>query len=168
MKRQARLYATDTLISGACGGIAGGVAEIIWIAAYGAVTGVPVSPVANGIVATLMPAWSATPWSVPLGLFIHLGLAAALGIGLALGLRALASHFEDGLSEFRIAVPALATVWAVNFFLVLPKANPAFVHMLPFAVTLMSKLLFGLSAALVLRTHRLRQARSRSVSVREN
>jgi hypothetical protein len=46
---------------------------------------------------------------------------------------------------------ALATVWAVNFFVVLPVVSPAFIHMVPYAISLTSKLLFGAAAAEVVR-----------------
>ena len=46
---------------------------------------------------------------------------------------------------------ALAGVWAINFFVVLPIVSPAFVHVVPYAVSLTSKLLFGVAAAAVLR-----------------
>ena len=42
---------------------------------------------------------------------------------------------------------ALVSVWAVNFFVVLPTISPAFVHLAPYSVSLMSKVLFGLAAA---------------------
>jgi hypothetical protein len=48
-------------------------------------------------------------------------------------------------------------VWAVNFFVVLPQVNPAFVHLPPYGVTLISKLLFGLAAARVF-ARRMRRA----------
>jgi hypothetical protein len=41
-------------------------------------------------------------------------------------------------------------VWVLNFFLVLPWLNPAFVALLPYGVTLVSKLLFGLAMGLTL------------------
>lgn len=151
----------DTLLVGATGGLGGGVAEIAWIALYGATTGTPIDPVVRGVVATVNPAASTTPWSIALGVFIHLGLAVALGVGLMLGLRLVAPRLVSRVSEFGIVVPALAAVWAINFLLVLPEANPAFVHMLPFAVTLTSKLLFGLSAAAVFRTRNMSLERIR-------
>ena len=46
---------------------------------------------------------------------------------------------------------ALVSVWAVNFFVVLPIISPAFVHLAPYPVSLMSKVLFGLAAAEALR-----------------
>jgi hypothetical protein len=43
------------------------------------------------------------------------------------------------------ATVLLVIVWAVNFFLVLPALNPAFVTLLPYGVTLFSKVLFGIA-----------------------
>jgi len=48
------------------------------------------------------------------------------------------------------ALAALATIWAVNFLVLLPQLNPAFVALLPPAVTLLSKLLFALGMGGVL------------------
>jgi hypothetical protein len=41
----------------------------------------------------------------------------------------------------------LVVIWATNFFIILPRLNLAFVHMMPHAATLASKLLFGIAAA---------------------
>jgi hypothetical protein len=38
-------------------------------------------------------------------------------------------------------------VWAVNFFVVLPVINPQFVDLVPYAISLVSKVLFGVAAA---------------------
>jgi hypothetical protein len=46
---------------------------------------------------------------------------------------------------------ALAIVWGFNFFVLLPLISPDFVHLVPYPVSLASKLLFGLAAAEVLR-----------------
>jgi hypothetical protein len=46
---------------------------------------------------------------------------------------------------------ALAGVWVVNFLVVLPIVSPAFVHVIPYSVSLMSKMLFALAAAEVVR-----------------
>ena len=55
---------------------------------------------------------------------------------------------------------ALAGVWAVNFFVVLPIVSPAFVHIVPYAVSLTSKLLFGVAAAEVVRDDAIFAARA--------
>jgi hypothetical protein len=56
---------------------------------------------------------------------------------------------RDGL-VFSFMLGSLTVMWAVNIFIVLPATNPAFVHLLPYPVTLVAKLLFGLAAAATL------------------
>jgi hypothetical protein len=46
-----------------------------------------------------------------------------------------------------VAVGVLACIWAVNFLLLLPVVNAAFVGLLPYSVSLGSKLLFGVAMA---------------------
>jgi hypothetical protein len=67
-----------------------------------------------------------------------------------------------GFSQFGLVMLALLAVWAANFFIALPYLNPEFVRLLPYHVTLLSKLLFGLSAAIVLRTAQNMSARGQS------
>jgi hypothetical protein len=93
-------------------------------------------------------------WAVEFGVLIHLGLAAALGIGLAFGIRLILRRLETFRSEFAFTVLILTAVWAMNFLVVLPHINPAFVHLLPYSVTLLSKVLFGLAAATSFRARR--------------
>ena len=79
-----------------------------------------------------------------------MALAVMLGVALAFAWRAFsATPRRTGPHPFMLA--ALAGVWAVNFIVVLPIVSPAFVDMVPYAVSLTSKLLFGLAAAEVLR-----------------
>jgi len=40
---------------------------------------------------------------------------------------------------------ALVAIWATNFFLILPAINPDFVTLMPYTVTLISKLGFGIT-----------------------
>jgi hypothetical protein len=152
----------DTLAIGALGGIAGGAAEIGWVALYGASTGVPVEPVARGVVTSVIPALAAFSWSAELGVLIHLALAIALGVGLALALRLISRHADTPPSELGVAMLVLTAVWVLNFLVALPRINPTFVHLLPYSVTLMSKLLFGVAAAAVLRGSNIRRARIRT------
>ena len=154
MSKSYRAQGFETLRVGALGGIAGGLAEVAWISAYGVVTGAPLAPVARGVVESVLPQIAAAAWAPTLGILIHLGLAVALGIGLAIAVRQVARRWAER-SEFSVAILTLLLVWGVNFFLVLPYLNPEFVQLLPYSVTLLSKLLFGLSAAMVLRSSRL-------------
>jgi len=50
------------------------------------------------------------------------------------------------------AAVSLTLVWAINFFVVLPVLNPAFITLMPFGITLASKVLFGIAMGSVLLT----------------
>ncbi len=78
-------------------------------------------------------------------------LAVTLGIALAFAWSALRESRPGLANPYPLMLTALAGVWAVNFFVVLPIVAPAFVHMVPYAVSLTSKLLFGMAAATAMR-----------------
>ena len=78
------------------------------------------------------------------GLAIHMAIAAMLGMAVA---AALAPMRLRGATLYAVLTGALAAVWAVNFLIVLPLVNPAFVGIVPMAVSFVSKLLFGVAAA---------------------
>lgn len=149
----------NLLLVGSLGGIAGGLTEIAWVSAYGAATGTPLAPIARGIVQSVFPQAATSASAVALGIAIHLALALMVGIGLAMVIGKLAKTRLESESEFAVAVLALLAIWAVNFFIVLPNLNPAFVGLLPYSVTLASKLLFGLAAVVTFRLYRLRRPR---------
>jgi hypothetical protein len=133
---------SEALGRGISVGLAGGLSEVAVISLYGAASGKSATAVAAGIAtAAHLFAGSATA-----GLAIHMGLAVLLGIGLVVAARL------SGLSLSRPLVGltiALGTIWAVNFLLVLPVLSPTFVLLMPPAVTLLSKLMFGVAAATV-------------------
>jgi hypothetical protein len=135
--------------TGVLAGAAGGLAEIAWVSLYAGVTGLDPAVLARGVttaagVTALLPA---AP--VALGVSVHMALAVMLGVVLALGWQALSARRPANPYPFMLA--ALAGVWAVNFFVVLPVVSPAFVHIVPYAVSLTSKLLFGVAAAEIVR-----------------
>ncbi len=138
---------------GVVAGIAGGLAEVAWVTLYGSVTGADPAILARGVttaagVSALLPA---SP--VALGVTVHMTLAMTLGVALAFAWSALRESRPGLANPYPVLLTALAGVWAVNFFVVLPIISPAFVHMVPYAVSLASKLLFGFAAAEVLRRH---------------
>ena len=55
-------------------------------------------------------------------------------------------------SEEWVAAGVLASIWAMNFLLILPIVNAGFVALFPYTVSLGSKILFGLAMAGVLYT----------------
>jgi hypothetical protein len=79
-------------------------------------------------------------------------LAVALGVALAIVLRPAFAPLRGTLGIYASLVLALTGVWAVNFLVVLPQISPAFVDLVPYQVSLLSKILFGLTAASVLGT----------------
>jgi hypothetical protein len=139
---------------GAIAGAAGGLAEIAWVTVYATATGSNAAILAQGVT-TAVGATALLPESFPmiLGVAIHMTLAAMLGIVLAFTWRALCASRIGSMSPYPFTLAALVGIWAVNFFVVLPIVSPAFVHMVPYAVSLTSKLLFGLAAAQALRWH---------------
>jgi hypothetical protein len=141
----------ETIRYGVIAGAAGGLAEIAWVSLYAAVTGGNVAVLARGVTtaAGVGGRLSASPEG--LGVAIHMALAVTLGVALAFAWRALSAKRGGSANPYPFMLAALACVWAVNFFVVLPLVSPAFVPMVPYAVSLISKLLFGAAAAEVLR-----------------
>ncbi len=145
-----KLNHLDTVRFGVIAGAAGGLAEIAWVTLYADVTGGNAAVLARGVttaagLASLFPSLSAA-----LGIALHMALAVTLGIALAFAWRGF-SFRREAVSPFPLVLAALAGVWVVNFFLVLPIVSPAFVHLMPYSVSLVSKMLFALAAAEVLR-----------------
>lgn len=152
----------ETIHDGVVAGIAGGLAEIAWVSAYAGMTGANPGIVARGVTTAagltgLLPAAPAT-----LGVGVHMTLAVMLGIGLAAAWRASAARMRHFGGPFPATVAALIGIWALNFFVVLPAVSPAFVSLLPYAVSFVSKLLFGVAAAAVLLWQSIAAARAQA------
>jgi hypothetical protein len=126
------------------------VAEIAWVTLYAGVTGGNAAFVARSVTTAAGLAALFPPLSTALGVALHMTLAVILGIALAFAWRAF-SQRATAINPFPFMIATLAGIWAVNFFVVLPIVSPGFVHLMPYAVSLISKMLFGLAAAAVLR-----------------
>lgn len=124
-------------------GAAGGVAEMLWVGAYSAASPASGMEVAREVTATALPAAAGLAFAPVLGVLIHMALSIALGLALAKLLWSRLLPRWGSRALMPAALAALAGVWAVNFFVVLPILNPAFVTLLPLAATFVSKLLFG-------------------------
>ena len=127
-------------------GIAGGIAEIVWITLYAQFTSLSTLEVSRQIVFSVTPGVATAVFAPALGVGIHMALSVLLAF--AFGAAAwlpFATKSEPWLTIV-YAVAALVLVWATNFFVVLPRMNPAFVTLMPYGVTFFSKLLFGLAA----------------------
>ena len=138
--------------TGALAGIAGGLAEIAWVTLYAGMTGTDPAALARGVttaagISALLPEDS----PIALGIGVHMALAAMLGIILVFIWRALSAKRPHLSNPYPFMLTALAAVWTVNFFVVLPIVSPAFIHIVPYGVSLISKLLFGIAAAEIVR-----------------
>ena len=124
-------------------GLAGGLSEIFWIGIYSAMTHTGGLEISHQITATLIPAWAGLSIAPLLGVVIHLALSVVLAfLCCTVFIGPLVRRFgHAGILPGSMVV--LAGVWVINFLVILPVINPAFVTLLPFLVTLASKLLFG-------------------------
>lgn len=124
-------------------GILGGLAEILWVGLYASGGSASAKAVAIEVSRTVIPGLTGSGSAFWLGLAIHMALAVAIGVLFVTALRALPSRVLSSSALFFGAVAFGAVIWSVNFLWVLPQLNPNFVALLPYGVTLISKLLFG-------------------------
>lgn len=130
-------------------GMVGGMMEILWVSLYSSLSSVSATNVAREISITLLPFTANSHYAPMLGILIHLILSLLLTISFnAIILKPAVRQFGNS-SIILFSFTTLAIVWAVNFFIVLPVLNPSFITLMPYNVTLISKLLFGLAMAWV-------------------
>ena len=129
-------------------GIAGGTVEVVWVALFCLIAPLQSSLVAEEVARSFMPQITGTS-ALAAGLIIHYVLAVLVaGIVAIVLLRLLGNRF-DMRSVIAVSTAALAAIWAINFFVILPLVNAEFVTLMPYAVTLVSKLGFGAAAGWV-------------------
>lgn len=145
-----RTVRPSILGAGLLAGIMGGLAEVAWIVLYQQAGGTAAAAVARGVTFSVIPALADGPASVLLGFVIHMAIAAVLGVAIALLIRSRLPRIAGTVWEPALIVAILVAIWAMNFFVVLPLVNPAFVTIVPYGVSLVSKTLFGFAAAAVL------------------
>ena len=145
-----RLSFSDAFSRAVVAGAAGGLAEIAWVSIYASLTGGDAAIIARGVTTAVGVNALLPSASVAMGITVHMVLAVLLGLPIVALWQAVGRRF--GLAAgYAAVVAALSGVWAFNFFVALPAISPAFITMLPYAVSLTSKLLFGLAAAETLR-----------------
>jgi len=139
------------LRNGVLAGAAGGLAEVAWVSLYAVLTGTNAAAVAHGVTTAVGATALLPDDAVMLGIAIHMTIAVTLGIALAAAWQVVAKYTSSTRAQYGFVVAALIGVWAMNFFVVLPVISPNFIHLAPYAVSFVSKLLFGIAAAEVLR-----------------
>lgn len=137
-------------LTGVLAGLAGGGAEIAWIVLYGRVFGADTAAIAQGVTHSFFADLPAAALAIALGIAIHMSLAIVLGMAIAVLLGRLWPRVCGTAFEPLVVVGLLVAIWTINFFLVLPAVNPAFVDLVPYGASLTSKVLFGVAAAFVL------------------
>ncbi len=135
------------VLLGAIAGFAGGLAEVFWIGLYSLVEHRNGFDVARQVADTVLRGVT-MPCEPTLGLGIHFTLSISLGIALVRPLLALKRRIALALAP--ISIGLLGLIWAVNFLLILPVLNPVFPLLLPAWVTIVSKVMFGITFAAVL------------------
>ena len=126
-------------------GLCGGMAEIMWVAIYSAMTPTSGMEVARQISASVFPAMADASAAAPVGIAVHLLLSLVLAGVFTVAVWLPYSRKLKLAPALLVAVAALSGVWAINFFVVLPILNPAFVVLMPYAATFFSKILFGIA-----------------------
>ena len=149
-------------------GLAGGIAELVWVTLYSSLTQVSGSEVARQVVVTLFPALAHAPFVVALGVAIHFALALALAAAFVWIVWRPFIRNRGAVATFAGAAVALTLIWASNFLVVLPRLNPDFVALMPHSVTLFSKLLFGVAMAWVLNGSLPTAAANRRTAIRHD
>ena len=140
-------------------GVVGGLAEVLWVALYSTLTLVNAQEVARQVTASIVPSAAEFSFAPALGIAIHLALSFLVALVFALVVGVPFARRYGLAGRLSLGLAALATVWAINFFLILPVLNPAFITLMPYAATLVSKLLFGVAMVTALgdargRSHR--------------
>jgi hypothetical protein len=156
----------SVLTIGLLAGLSGGAAEVAWVSLYSNATDTGGMIVAQQVAASVVPAAAALPSAPLLGIAIHMLLSAVLGLAFAATIWRLAAPRLGTAAFLATAAFSLALVWAFNFFVVLPALNPGFVTLMPYGVTLASKLLFGIAMGWVLLSASPRRIRERRLEAR--
>jgi hypothetical protein len=149
------------LTIGLLAGLSGGAAEVAWVSLYSNATETSGMIVAQQVTASVIPSAASLPAAPLLGIAIHMLLSVVLGLAFAATIWRLAAPRLGAAAFLATAAVSLALVWAVNFFVVLPVLNPAFVTLMPYGITLTSKIVFGIAMGSVLLKFSPRRAQER-------
>jgi hypothetical protein len=118
--------------------------------AWSAVMPLQATTVAREVIRTVFPAMAETSMAAEIGLIIHLVISLVLGVVFVWALGKHLARLYGSVGILAGSVTLLALILTINFLVVLPALNPVFVTLMPFAVTLGLKTLFGLAMTAVL------------------
>jgi hypothetical protein len=126
-------------------GVLGGCAEAAWVAVYCGPAAA--AEVARQVAESIVGGAGASAHALAWGVAIHMLLSVLLALAYAMFVWQPVVRRLGMAAQLAISGAVLAAVWAVNFLVVLPAVNPAFVELMPYSVTLASKLMFGMAMA---------------------
>ncbi len=138
---QKKINVTRTII---LAGVAGGTVEIIWVMMYCFGSPLSASLIGEEVARSFLPQMTGIT-AVVAGVFIHYVLACLIAAAAVLTYRRVFEGDIDEPAIFATSIAALVVIWAANFFVVLPIVNPVFVTLMPYTVTLISKIGFGIA-----------------------
>ena len=134
----------DTTATVFLAGIAGGTVEVVWVILFCLISPLQSSLIAAEIVRSFLPQIAGLS-AVTAGLIIHFILSVLITGAVAMTLLRTLANRTDMLAVLAVSAAALAAIWVTNFFVILPLVNPDFVTLMPYTVTLVSKLAFGIA-----------------------
>ena len=137
------------MAGGLAGGLAGGTIEVLVVALYALLAGAGGWIVAEGVSRATFGALFNGGDAVLVGLTVHFALSLLIA-ACFVALLPVLLHRIGRRGVVLAAATALVGVWAMNFFVVLPRIAPEFVAMVPLWLSFLSKLSFGLVMGLVL------------------
>ena len=140
-------------------GLAGGLAEVLWVSLYSALTVFSPAAIAREVTATVFPHAAFGPAAPLLGLAIHFALSLVLGLAIGVGLLSTGRR-RDFATTLIILIGALIVIWTVNFFVILPLLNPKFAMLMPYYVALASKVLFAVAMAFVIQRAQVKEPKT--------
>jgi hypothetical protein len=125
-------------------GVAGGTVEVVWVLLFCMVAPLQSSLVAEEIARSFFPQMAGIP-AVTAGIIIHYVLALLIAGVAAMTLFRILGRKSEVRTLVAASVAALVAIWITNFFVILPVVNPGFVTLMPYTVTLVSKVGFGVA-----------------------
>lgn len=150
MQRQSLYYTQHSLRRLAAAGLAGSLAEVLWIKLFCAASGSSAIGVLRQITATVFAGSADAAWAPAAGIVLHFLLGVLIAVAFGIGLRNGPRRRAGSTTHVAAALVVLATIWVINFFVLLPALNPSFVTIVPLWASFVSKLLFGVAMAMTL------------------
>lgn len=131
-------------------GFVAGMTEIVWVSLYSLFSHVELANIASSISQTVFFNSLNIQIAPVMGIIVHLGLSILLALAFGFTVLPFIERQTTNSTTLIASLITLTVVWKINFFVLLPVWNPEFISLLPLHITLVSKLLFGLTMGMML------------------